>query len=109
MYWRFCVVCNDCVIIKSIRHVIVEGCLSKLVNVMSRMHLLVSSLHIRAFFHTGKYIFFGNAHWYMYEPLRCRISQHRRTFIPLSASLWNDLGDNVLHGVGPVGFKGTQA
>ena len=31
------------------------------------------------------------AHRYTYAPRLCRISQYRRTFIPLSVSLWNDL------------------
>ena len=30
---------------------------------------------------------------------------HRRTFIPLSVSLWNDLVDPVFDGVGLAGFK----
>ena len=30
------------------------------------------------------------AHRFTYAPPRCRTSQYRRTFIPLSASLWND-------------------
>ena len=38
------------------------------------------------------------AHWYTSGPLRCRTKQYRRTFVPLSVSLWND-------GVGLAGFK----
>ena len=45
------------------------------------------------------------AHRYTYEPPRCRISQYRRTFIPLSVSLWNDLSEAVFDGVGLAGFK----
>ena len=45
------------------------------------------------------------AHRYTYAPPRCRTSQHRRTFIQLSVSLWNYLGDLVFHGVGLAGFK----
>ena len=45
------------------------------------------------------------AHRYTYAPPRCRTSQYRRTFIPLSVSLWNDLNDSVFDGVGLVGFK----
>ena len=45
------------------------------------------------------------AHRYTYAPPRCRTSQYRRTFIPLSVSLWNDLADLVFDGVGPAGFK----
>ena len=37
--------------------------------------------------------------------MRCRTSQFRRTFIPLSESLWNDLANPVFDGVGPAGFK----
>ena len=44
-------------------------------------------------------------HRFTYAPPRCRTSQHRRTFIPLSVSLWNDLSDPVFHGVGLAGFK----
>ena len=32
-------------------------------------------------------------------------SQYRRTFVPLSVSLWNDLSDPVFDGVGLAGFK----
>ena len=42
---------------------------------------------------------------YTFAPPRCRTSQHRRTFIPLSVSLWNDLVDPVFDGVGLAGFK----
>ena len=38
---------------------------------------------------------------------RCRTSQYRRTFIPLSVSLWNDLASPVFDGVGLEGFKNT--
>ena len=42
---------------------------------------------------------------YTYAPLRCRTSQYRMTFVPLSVSLWNDLADLVFDGVGLAGFK----
>ena len=45
------------------------------------------------------------AHRYTYAPPRCRTSQYLRTVIPLSVSLWNDLGDPILDGVGLAGFK----
>ena len=45
------------------------------------------------------------AHRYTYAPPRCSILQYRRTFILLSVSLWNDLGDTVFDGVGRVGLK----
>ena len=45
------------------------------------------------------------AHRYTVAPPRCRTSQDRRTFIPLSESLWNDLVDPVFNGVGLLGFK----
>ena len=45
------------------------------------------------------------AHRYTYAPPRCRTSQYRWTFIPLSVSLWNDLGDPVFDSVGLAGFK----
>ena len=42
---------------------------------------------------------------YTYTPPRCRTSQYRRNFVPLSVSLWNDLADPVFDGVGLAGFK----
>ena len=45
------------------------------------------------------------SHRYTYAPNRCRTSQYRRTFITFSRSLWNDLDDHVLDGVGLEGFK----
>ena len=45
------------------------------------------------------------AHRYSYAPPRCRTSQYRKTFVPLSVSLWNDLADPVFDGVGLAGFK----
>ena len=44
-------------------------------------------------------------HQYTYAPPRCRTSPYRRTFIPWSVSLWNDLSDPVFDGVGLAGFK----
>ena len=40
-----------------------------------------------------------------FAPPRCRTSQYRRGFVPLSVSLWNDLSDPVYDGVGLTGFK----
>ena len=45
------------------------------------------------------------AHRLTYMPPSCRTSQYRRTFIPLSISLWNDLSDPVFDGVVLAGFK----
>ena len=45
------------------------------------------------------------SHRFSYAPPSCRTSLHRRTFIPLSVSLWNDLSDPVFDGVGLAGFK----
>ena len=45
------------------------------------------------------------AHWYTYARSRCRTSQYRRTFVPFSMSLWNDLSHPVFDGVGLAGFK----
>ena len=45
------------------------------------------------------------AHRYTYAPPRCRTSLYRRTFVPISVSLWNDLADPVFDGVGLAGFK----
>ena len=41
------------------------------------------------------------AHRHSFAPPRCRTSQYRRTFVPLSVSLWKDLFD----GVGLAGLK----
>ena len=45
------------------------------------------------------------AHKHSFSPPRCRTSQYRRSFVPLSVSLWNDLSDPVFDGVGLAGFK----
>ena len=45
------------------------------------------------------------AHRHSFTPPRCRTSKYRRSFVPLSVSLWNDLSDPVFDGVGLVGFK----
>ena len=45
------------------------------------------------------------AHRHSFAPPRCRTSQYRRTLVPLSVSLWNDLSDPVFDGVGLAGFK----
>ena len=46
----------------------------------------------------------SGAHRYTYAPSRCRTSQFRITFIPLSVFLWNDHIDPVFDGVGLTGF-----
>ena len=45
------------------------------------------------------------AHRHSLEPPRCRTSQCRRSFVPLSMSLWNDLSDSAFDGVGLAVFK----
>ena len=45
------------------------------------------------------------AHRYTYALPCCRTSRYRRTFIRLSVSLLNDLGDPVFDAAGLVGFK----
>ena len=45
------------------------------------------------------------ARGYTYEPPRCRTSQYLITFIPLSVSVWNDLGDPIFDGVGLECFR----
>ena len=45
------------------------------------------------------------AHRYTYAPPSYRTSQYRRTFVPLSVSLWNGLADPVIDGAGLAGFK----
>ena len=45
------------------------------------------------------------AHMHSFAPPRCLTSQYRRSFVPLSVSLWNDHSDPAFDGVGLVGFK----
>ena len=45
------------------------------------------------------------AHKHSFAPPRCRTFQYRRSFVPLSVSLWNDLSDPVFDGVRLAGFK----
>ena len=45
------------------------------------------------------------AHRYTFAPPRCRTPQYRRTFVPLSVSLWNDLVHPVFDVAGLAGFK----
>ena len=45
------------------------------------------------------------AHRHSLAPPRCRTSHYRRSFVPLSVSLWNDLSVTVFDGVGLAGFK----
>ena len=42
------------------------------------------------------------AHTHLFVSPQSRTSQYRRTFVPLSVLLWNDLGCPVYDGVGPV-------
>ena len=68
------------------------------------MHPLSSPLHlpyVQACVTLGALV----AHRHSSAPHRCRTSQYRRTFVPLSVSLWNDLSDPVFDGVGLAGFK----
>ena len=44
-------------------------------------------------------------HRYIYAPPGCRTSQYRRSFVPLSVSLWNVLADPEFNGVGLAGFN----
>ena len=43
------------------------------------------------------------AHRHSFAPPRCKTCQYRRSFVPLSVSLWNDLSDPVFDGVGLAG------
>ena len=45
------------------------------------------------------------AHRHSFAPPHCRTSQYHRTFVSLSASLWNDLCDPMFDGVELEGFK----
>ena len=42
-----------------------------------------------------------------WSTVRCRTSPYSKTFITLSVSLWNDLGDPVSDGVGLADFKSS--
>ena len=44
-------------------------------------------------------------HRHSFAPPRCRTSQYRRTFVPFKVSLWNDLNEPVVDGVGLARFK----
>ena len=48
-----------------------------------------------------------DGHQYTYVPPRCRTSQYRMTFIPVSVYHWNDLANPVFDGVGLTGFKSS--
>ena len=48
------------------------------------------------------------AHCHSFAPPCCKTSQYRRTFVPLSASLWNDFSDPVFDGVGMEGFNSRE-
>ena len=45
------------------------------------------------------------AHRHSFAPPRCRTSEYRRSFVPVSVSLWNNLSELVFDGVGLAGFK----
>ena len=45
------------------------------------------------------------AHRFTYAQPHCRTSQYHRMFVPLSVSLWNDLGEPMFDGVGLSGLK----
>ena len=45
------------------------------------------------------------AHRHSFAPPRGRTSQYRRSFVPLSVSLWNAVSEPVFDGVGLAGFK----
>ena len=49
------------------------------------------------------------AHRHSFVPPGCRTSKYRRSFVPLSVSLWNDPSDPVFDGVGLVGFNRANA
>ena len=45
------------------------------------------------------------AHRRSFAVPRCRTFQYRRTFVPHSVSLWNDISDAMFDGVGLAGLK----
>ena len=68
------------------------------------MHPLSSALplpHVPAHVTCGALV----AHRHSFVPPHCRTSQYRRTFVPLSVSLWNDLSEPMFDGVGLAGFE----
>ena len=64
-------------------------------NPMHPLHVVLPAPNVPVRIKCGALV----AHRYTYEPPRCITSQCRRTFIPLSVSLWNDLADPVFDGV----------
>ena len=70
-------------------------------NPMHRLSGALSLLYVPARVTRGALV----AHRHSFAPSRCRASQYRRSFLPLSVSLWNDLSDPVFDGVGLAGFK----
>ena len=66
------------------------------------MHPLCGALPVPVWVTGGAAVI---AHRFTHAPPRCRTSPYRRTFVPLSVSLWNDLSDPVFDGVGLAGFK----
>ena len=80
--------------------------LSKIV--FNPMHPLYGDLSVQlvsVLVTRGALITHRPSHPYTYVPPRCRTSQYRRTFIPLSVSVWNVFGDPVFDFVELAGFK----
>ena len=66
--------------------------------------LLLPVPHVAVRFTRGALV----AHWYTYALLYPAVPQYRKTFIPLSASLWNDLADPAFDGVRLADFKSSS-
>ena len=82
------------------RRSVAELCI--LFKIMSNpMHLLSGALPLPYVPTRGALV----AHRHSFAPPRCRTAQYRKSFVPLSVSLWNDISDPVFDGVGLAGFK----
>ena len=80
---------------------------SRVVHAMIKsnpMHPLSDALHLP---YVPAHVTHGDlvAHGHSFTPPHYRTSQYRRSFMPLSVSLWNDLSDPVFDGDGLAGFK----
>ena len=89
VYQYMCWYSNTCAV--RIKHLLLQQCKCHYNNTCAIIPISVSASI--------------SAHRYTYAPPRCRTSQYRWTFIPLSVSLWNALVDPLFDGVGLTGFK----
>ena len=85
------------------RRPVVVLCMMSWLNQMNPFYGVVAGAYVPLRVTRGALV----AHRYTYSTPRCRSSTYRRTFIPLSVSLCNDLAHPVLNGVELVGLKSS--